>query len=977
MKMKIHSAAGLLAACFLAAAAPAPFAVLDMEHAGTRGVKTVIQDADYFCNLPPEMKKERKFLIGEWDYNTMRPHVNLRSENPFPFRQLAIVVSKGDYGFKGFLLRAYAPLENLSVKSGALRSDDGKVITAENILIARVAESVDYPAADILIPAEMKTVPDRALLGFAILVNIPENTVPGIYRTTITVTAGGQSRDLPLSVRVPDFTLPDADIPIGSYLVYYASDQGGSEGRWAAKDYKAARQGHFFRFLATRGMNSSGIFHYCPAFMAKDSAEIKFDMLDRLLEKIKAGSSCKAMVFDLRYFISNAVRLAKLQKFQKEGKDDVAIYKDLVRQFCEHAKAKNYPRFYVMAEEEIANGGIKLRNYERYGKALQEAAGSDLALILDNSVGAGKVNAVDRGHRDGYRFRQYNSWTDEAIAQAEKDGAEVWSYNYSYKRPSFGLLLHRLNSRGHLQWADTWGKNYTISIPADNGVVSSLKYEMAHEGINDYRWLLALKKNNDALRRNMVKEIPVDNAGANAYASNLSLSRNDLIRWRAVMELTGTAGSPRTASGTPQLKITGNANTSDVQTRDMVIHALQMPDNCQPDAKLKGWAHKSVNSTKALRYMLARERRLRAVAASEEEFLRKNQPSYSEVWVNYNNRGILLAASVNHTPFGKGNRQNNDPSLWKDNCMEFFFRTPEKIPYQLIVNAAGSKVMLKAGKVLDSSGIRIAGQAKKGKSGGYTQEIFVPWSVFGLHGKPENGTVWAFNAGREFHSWGQNTCWARVESSFADSSRWGALNFSGRKQLVHLKDVKLERLYPGSNIIAGTIPGKENLKVVLLDPAGKTIAEKTLDNQVRKFNFRFRLLPPETSRSYTLAVRAPDGRDLEAESIPVIPAEQAVEFKSRLLECVSGDIVSAIAELNVSPLEIRSRGIRFRLQDKEGNVRYGFKIDPAGKQSFRIWLNTSGLAPGEYVLTPELSSEVKEIFPVPGAMKIRIYPAMI
>lgn len=104
--------------------------------------------------------------------------------------------------------------------------------------------------------------------------------------------------------------------------------------------------------------------------------------------------------------------------------------------------------------------------------------------------------------------------------------------------------------------------------------------------------------------------------------------------------------------------------------------------------------------------------------------------------------------------------------------MEFFFRTPEKIPYQLIVNAADAKVMLKAGKVLDSTGIRISGQAKKGGAGGYIQEIFVPWSVFGLHGKPENGTIWAFNAGREFHSWGQNTCWARVEGSFGDSSRW-------------------------------------------------------------------------------------------------------------------------------------------------------------------------------------------------------------
>ena len=324
--MKIHSTAGLLAACTLAAAAaaPAPFAVLDMEHAKTRAVRTVIQDADYFCNLPQETKKSKTFLIGEWDYNTMRPHVNLKSENPFPLQKLAMVVSKGDYGFKGFLLRAYAPLTNLSVKTGELRSDGGNVIAQENILAARVAESIDYPAADILMPPEMKKVPDKALLGFAILVNIPGTAVPGVYHTTITVTADGQSRQLPLSVRVPDFALPEADIPIGSYLVYYASDQGGREGRWAGKDYKAARQGKYFHFLATRGMNSSSIFHYCPEFTSGDSAEIKFDTLDSLMEKIVAGGSCKAMTFDLRYLIGNAARLAKLKKFQDAGKDDVA-----------------------------------------------------------------------------------------------------------------------------------------------------------------------------------------------------------------------------------------------------------------------------------------------------------------------------------------------------------------------------------------------------------------------------------------------------------------------------------------------------------------------------------------------------------------------------------------------------------------------------------------------------------------------------
>ena len=105
--------------------------------------------------------------------------------------------------------------------------------------------------------------------------------------------------------------------------------------------------------------------------------------------------------------------------------------------------------------------------------------------------------------------------------------------------------------------------------------------------------------------------------------------------------------------------------------------------------------------------------------------------------------------------------------------------------------------------------------------------------------------------------------------------------------------------------------------------------------------------------------------------------DAAVEFKSPVLECASGDIVSSIAELNVSPLGIRNHGITFRLRDRNGKVKYDFKAAPAGKQSFRIRQKTSGLIPGEYTLTPELSGDAKGIFQNAGGMKIRIYPAII
>ena len=203
------------------------------------------------------------------------------------------------------------------------------------------------------------------------------------------------------------------------------------------------------------------------------------------------------------------------------------------------------------------------------------------------------------------------------------------------------------------------------------------------------------------------------------------------------------------------------------------------------------------------------------------------------------------------------------------------------------------------------------------------------------------------------------------------------MKFSGQKQLIHLKNIKLERLYPGDNIIAGTIPGKEELKVTLRDPAGKMIAKKMLHAGDRKFKFGFRLLPAKSNAAYTLAVLDAQGKTLEAENIPVAPGKEAVSLNSGLLECASGDTVSTIAELNVSLLEIQKHGMAFQLLDKDGKSKYDFKVDPAGKQTFRIWLKTSGIAPGKYTLVPRLDGEAGKIFRDSGRTEVRIYPAII
>ncbi len=180
-----HIIPALFGTLSLMAAPPEPFSVLDMEAGARKPVKTTVQTVDYFVNVPTAIKKKTPFLPGAWNYNAIVDlHGRLQTEDPFPLEKLTMLIPKGEYGFKTFLLRTYAPIKDISLKADALRNNQGNIIRKENILIVRIAESIDYPAANILIPAEMKNIPDKTLAGFAILVNIPEDVPAGNLQHT-------------------------------------------------------------------------------------------------------------------------------------------------------------------------------------------------------------------------------------------------------------------------------------------------------------------------------------------------------------------------------------------------------------------------------------------------------------------------------------------------------------------------------------------------------------------------------------------------------------------------------------------------------------------------------------------------------------------------------------------------------------------------------------------------------------------------
>ena len=201
--------------------------------------------------------------------------------------------------------------------------------------------------------------------------------------------------------------------------------------------------------------------------------------LDQLAGKVPAG--------DIGVTIEQGTMIVNIEeRYSEKAKE---IYAQAIRLLLKQSKEENWPDIMVFADEELGNRNPwKIVNYESYMPVIMKEC-PELAAVIDNGIGWGNKNAIEFAVRDQVKHRQYNSWSEESLAIAQKDDAEVWTFNYGPFRLAFGLAQLRMNSHGHHQWADLWDSynfQWQFSRLSDKGVVTSLQIERMYEGIVDY-----------------------------------------------------------------------------------------------------------------------------------------------------------------------------------------------------------------------------------------------------------------------------------------------------------------------------------------------------------------------------------------------------------------------------------------------------------------------------------------------------------
>lgn len=849
----------LLAAALFTANAESPFSVMDTRGtlpdkdgnpiryghaAATREKLFPFLKRDHTISEPGFLATFRDLPAAQASESTPYPGENLR-------HHARLVSAKGDYLTSRLMIFLNREMEKLEIKHEALRGPG--VIPAESIrFLAVIPRNFNprFKRAHLLLEPRLTKRKAGEIIDLLMMIDIPETARAGIYKGKIRIVSGTEEIPLDVTLRVMDFQLPETSGSFGFYLNgnFWRKDRS----RIVQKGFTEENLDAYFRFYRTRRLNSVTLYDNLPDLRwINGKVSGHFTDISRISAAMKKASLKGKLILDLRdiTYWCNAVALALEKRGGKSPAGDLGvtmaqrksskadypdkakeIFEEVLRHLKKEAEREQWTDYLLLVEEEIGNRyPVKLAGYASFMPLLMRVA-PERAIVVDNEIGYGRAGEVDRGAKDHVRYRQYNSWTREALKDAEKDHAEILLFNYNPARLSFGFLPQSMNARGNHQWADLWDAwnfQWQYTRLSEDGVISSLEIEQIHEGCVDYaacEYLRALIRQQEksgnhslaekgrAVLRKVTEDLPCSGSSARNLAGLLNGEALDARRWQvflAIEELLHNRKPKGTAiHGKPSLRAFP-AETVAGETATYRIDAKIADGVLEPNAENteKFWSR----TIGPLRYLPEQEARLKAFSSSEEEYRHRYMPSWSIVKLAALPEGMAVFSEGNHvTPGAKfrSARKSDDGDLWKDDCFELFFGLPGQEACRLIFNASGAKTFLRNGLPVPSEEILTYTKSPINKSGGTAVKLLVPWKYFGLKERPVQGTVWQFNACREFHTYGMILSWARV-SNFHQQEKWGILRFGGGAEQEQKIDWRgrspfTVNLYLNKSVISGT-----------------------------------------------------------------------------------------------------------------------------------------------------------------------------
>ncbi|HJN18614.1 MAG TPA: sugar-binding protein, partial [Armatimonadota bacterium] len=419
--------------------------------------------------------------------------------------ELSVAACRGEFEPRTFSLYPLQDVRSLQVEVNDLRGPGKATIPKESLDLRKVAwQSVwENPKAfeareHLLRKADGASLAKGRSVRFWLTVKVPSDARPGNYRGKVTLISDGAVTRIPLTVRVLPFELSPPD-DMG-YFMYYpgANDQWFSNAPFFEKTVADMRE---------HGMSTFTIYNWATV-TDPDTDQTRLDLDER--EADNYGVTY-AQMMEMLQEAGLGVDAPLLDVFSMYYPPEIIVELD------EIVRERGWPEvlFYICDEIEYPE------RIERARKILD--AIKELAPDIKTTTALGPKGAAALGE-------MYDVWIGcskpEMVSHCLSLGQQPWTYScravhevsVAYERYFFGRYAWKLGLKGVGLWSyaeddsfydrfgrqhgyandfvftPEWKHRYGHVIFEDDEIIPTVTWEGVREGIDDYRYMLTLRK---------------------------------------------------------------------------------------------------------------------------------------------------------------------------------------------------------------------------------------------------------------------------------------------------------------------------------------------------------------------------------------------------------------------------------------------------------------------------------------------------
>ena len=696
---------------------------------------------------------------------------------------------------------------------------------------------------------------------------IPKDAAPGVYRTTATFAADGvPNASIPIRIRVLPFPLPEPkDMFFGEYY----------QGPKLAKtpEQKRAFLERDMRDMRAQGMTSIGLCFGVdtkPATFEDGQAKLVFDGTS-LFEH------CMNLYRDLGFPAPIVLLSDSGQGFAAKSEEPFgspgykARYQAFWRAMQAECKARDWPELIVQPVDEPGwkDQAAKDRNATLL-KWLKEIPGM---RTEQDGPGDGYFHGVAGPHADMWNYNG-GIGKEKVVAAAKRKGhlialynCDVESYRPEAQRYVAGFFQQRSGTHGCYNWAymsfsgspycdfdfrhGTWMHVYPEWKDEVGG--PSIGWMGYREGIDDYRYMLALKQ---AAAQAEEQGDPALRATATAGRKQLAalldtLDYSPRVRSQCRFAAKRPVDDGYEVTGPFRLPNGWDFRTYDIARWQIAEAIMRMrardtdrmlPPAKMPDRLLTNLAWATPTDDKAAPTRVARQVAIPKVGAEilvDGEFSEKawkqaarigdfllaagGKPhAQTRAWILRTERDLAMAIECDEpfTDMMTATIAEDGGPVWKDDCVEIFLdpNLDRATFRQLAINSLGKLLAVDSTGAKWKPNVRVASQVLEDR---WRVELLLP-----LKDLQATSTSFGFNLCRERRPTEvfELSCWSPTGGRFGEPSRFGVASLGAS----HFQSVTLGKGVLGSNQLKAVVgnPGHADIRVRLVsvctDDTGRT-----------------------------------------------------------------------------------------------------------------------------------------------------------